>query len=79
MDIGIGRHCGTDVDADGGRVDEFDPGDTLRLDIFHMSRQGLVGRHGFQSRNKAFQNQRGLSGTGNAGDDREAAFGDICL
>ena len=61
MDACVGGNGGADVDPDGGRINELDVGDALRVKGADMRRQCLAVDAGFQCRNKALQHQRGLA------------------
>ena len=79
VDIGIGRHRGADVDADGRRVDQLDAPDSFRFHRFYMLRQLLSRDMGLQGGNQALQDQRRLARSGYAGHRRKPSFGKLCL
>ena len=77
VDACVGGNGGADVDPDGGRINELDVGDALRVKGADMRRQCLAVDAGFQCRNKALQHQRGLAGAGHAGHDGQPPLGQV--
>ena len=77
MDVGIGRDGGAHIDADRCGVDQFDLSDTRCVYRPDMFRQVFSMDKGRECRHKAFQNQRGFAGAGNAGHDGQFAFWNI--
>ena len=75
----VGRDRGADVDADGRRVDELDVRDAVGFDRANVRGQGIAVDLRFQRGDKALEHHRRLARTGHAGDDREAALGDVDL
>ena len=75
--IGVSRDSGTDVDPDGRGVDQLDMPDAFRVDLLDMVGHFLSVAQRIQRGDQAFQDQRGLSGTRNTGNDCQPTFGDF--
>ena len=54
----------------------MNPMDSRCVHLADVRRKRRLAQIGLQSRDEAFQDQRGLAGAGNAGDGDEASFGD---
>ena len=61
MDIGVGRHGASHVDADGRGVDELGPRDPLGVHGPHVGGERCAGGRGVDRGNEALQHERGLA------------------
>ena len=77
MDVAVSRHCRADVYSDRRRVDQLHLTDAFSLYLFDMGGERLPGNGRFKTGDEAFQDHRGLSGTGYTGDDGKPSFGDF--
>ena len=79
MNIRVGCDGGADVDPDRSGVNELDLPDAFRVDSPHVRGQTSVGDFRFKRGNEALQNERGFTRTGNACDDGQPPFGNVCF
>ena len=75
MHAGIGGHGGTDIDADGRRVDELDVCDALGADRPDVRRQRAAADTGLQRGDQALEHHGRLARAGHAGHDRQPPLG----
>ena len=70
----VGGDGGAHVRTDRRRVDHRDAVDSRRIERAHMFRQAFAGNLRSERGHKAFEHERGLAGTGDAGDHGETMF-----